>query len=472
MIDAQEARGAPMSNKILIGTIVIGLMCCPFLYSGCVKKNYSELDARTSADWVKDAVMYEVYLRSFSKEGTFKTLEARIPELKKLGVTIVSLMPIHPIGELNRKGSLGSPYAVKDFYAVNPEYGTLYDFQSLVNALHRQGLKIVIDLVANYAAWDSQLLMEHPDWFQHNEEGAIVSPSIDLFDVAQLDYHQHEPRKYMIAVMKYWVKEFNVDGFKCTMAESIPIDFWNAARKEVDKIKPVIMISEYSQPDYHIKAFDMTFSWNIYHILSSIVNTTASVSALDDSLKFESFQFPKGSLRLRFDETHEKIESAQTFEKFSSQEAKARAVLVFMIPGVPFIYNGEEVGNNKRLNLFDKVEIDWSEGKNFRELYEQLGALRRDHPALRHGSYSTIPNSEYKTVYSFLRSFGSDSLITVMNFGKEKKVVNLKMPEGSSMMWKDQFSSIRFQAKDFSLNVTLLSLGYVVLVPETERNIR
>ena len=472
MIDAQKAKMASMGTKILIGTIVIGLLCCPFLYSGCVKKNYSELDARTSADWVKDAVMYEVYLRSFSKEGTFKTLEARIPELKKLGVTIVSLMPIHPIGELNRKGSLGSPYAVKDFFAVTPEYGTLNDFQSLVNALHRQGLKIVIDLVANYAAWDSQLLMEHPDWFQHNEEGAIVSPHIDLFDVAQLDYRQHEPRKYMIAVMKYWVKEFDVDGFQCTMAESIPIDFWNAARKEVDKIKPVIMISEHSRPDYHIKAFDLTFSWNIYHILSSIVNTTEPVSALDDSLKFEFFQFPKGSLRLRFDETHEKIESAQTFEKFSSQEAKAIAVLVFMIPGVPFIYNGEEVGNNKRLSLFDKVEIDWSKGKDFRKLYEQLGALRRDHPALRHGSYSSIPNSEYKTVYSFLRSSGSDSLITVMNFGKEKKAVNLKMPEGSSMMWKDQFSSIRFQAKIFSLNITLLPLGYVVLAPETERNIR
>jgi glycosidase len=333
-------------------------------------------------------------------------------------------------------------------------------------------LKIVIDLVENYAAWDSQLLMEHPDWFQHNEEGAIVSPHIDLFDVAQLDYHQHEPRKYMIAVMKYWVKEFDVDGFKCNMAESIPIDFWNTARKEVEKIKPVIMISEHSQPEYHIKAFDLTYSWNIYHILSSIANNTASVSALDDSLKSESFQFPRGSLRLRFDETHEKIESAQTCERFSPQEAKAIAVLVFMIPGVPFICNGEEVGNNKRLNLFDKVEIDWSNGKDFRELYEQLGNLRRDHRALRHGSFSSIPNSECKTVYSFLRSSGRDSLITVMNFGNEKKVINLKMPTGSSIVWKDQFSSIRFQAKNLSLNITLRPLDYVVLAPETERNIQ
>jgi cyclomaltodextrinase / maltogenic alpha-amylase / neopullulanase len=219
-----------MSNKILIGSVVIVLLFCPFLYSGCVKKNYSALNARASADWVKEAVIYEVYLHLFSKEGTFKSLETRIPELKKLGVTIVSLMPIHPIGELNRRGSLGNPYAVKDYYAINPAYGTSSDFQSLVNALHQQGLRIVIDLAASYTAWDSQLLMEHPDWFHHDEEGAIVSPKTDLFDVAQLDYRQHETRKYIIAVMKYWVKEFNVDGFICTMAESIPIDFWNETR--------------------------------------------------------------------------------------------------------------------------------------------------------------------------------------------------------------------------------------------------
>ena len=472
MIDIQKLKMLSMNTDNLIAPVVFGLMCCLFLYSGCAEKKYSELDARTSAEWVKDAVLYEVNLRSFSKEGTLNILEARIPELKKLGATVVLLMPIHPIGEFNRKGRLGSLYAVKDFYAVNPEYGTLHDFQSLVNAFHRQGLKVVIGLVADYAAWDSQLLMEHPDWFQHNEEGAIVSPQKDLFDVAQLDYRQHEPRKYMIAVMKYWVKEFNVDGFKCTMAESIPVDFWIAARKEIEKIKPVIFISEHSQPEYHIKAFDMTFSWSISHILSSIENTTASVSALDDSLKYEYFQFPKGSLHVRSDETQNKIESAQTIEKCNPQEAKARAVLKFMIPGVPFISNGEEVGDINHLDFSDEVEIDWSKGKDIREVYERLGALRRDHLALRNGSYSSIPNSECKMVYSFLRSSGRDSLITVINFGKEKRVVNLKMPMGSSMIWNDQFSSTRFQTNDESLSITLSPCGYVVLSPETERNIQ
>ncbi len=454
-----------MSNEITISTITVSLICCLFLIFGCEKKNYSVLDARISSDWIKDAVIYEVNLHSFSKDGTFSAFEKRIPELKKIGATVISLMPIYPVGELNRRGILGNPYAVKDFYAINPAFGTSNDLHSLVNSLHRQGLKIVIDLAANYAAWDSQLLMERPDWFQHDEEGAIVSPEIELSDVAQLDYNQHETKKYMIAVMKYWVKEYDIDGFKCTAAESIPIDFWNIARKELDRIKTVMMISGSSKPEYHIKAFDLTNSWNIYDILLSIMNQTLSASVLDDSLKYEFLQFPKGSLHLRFDETHRETGSAQAFNKLSPQEAKIKTVLKFMIPGVPLIHNGEEVGNIKHLNLYDKVEIDWLSGEDFTKLFKQLSALRRDHPAIRNGSYFSISNSEDETVCSFLRSSGEDSLITVINFGNEKKAIKLKMPAGLSLAWKEQFSGIRFQAVDSYLNLTLLPMSYAILTP-------
>ena len=183
-----------MNKRFLINATVIVFVCSSISYFGCTKKKYNDLNARLSADWVKSAIIYEVDLRSFSNGGTFKALEAQIPELKKLGITVVSLMPIHPIGELNRRGKLGSPDAVKDFYAVNSEFGTLEDFKSLVNSTHQQGLKIIINLVANQAAWDSQLLMEHPDWFVHNEEGAIVAPNSEWSDVAQIDYNQHELR--------------------------------------------------------------------------------------------------------------------------------------------------------------------------------------------------------------------------------------------------------------------------------------
>ncbi len=462
-----------MLDRFLIIAIVAAFICCCSSYFGCTNKNHSDADARISADWVKDAVIYEVYLRSFSKEGTFKALEARISELQKLGINIILLMPIHPIGELNRRGTLGSPFAVKDFYAVNAEYGTLDDFTSLVNTVHRQGMKIIIGLVANQAAWDSQLLMEHPDWFVHNEEGAIISPHPELIDVAKLDYNQHEPRKYMVTMMKYWVKELGVDGFKCYGAESIPTDFWNVARKELDKIKPVVMISDGALPEYHLTAFDVTSSWNVYSILTNMMSDHTPVLALNDSLKNELYKFPKGSLHLRFITSYNmNVEDIPAVDKFGPQGAKAIAVLMFTIPGVPLIYNGEETGNRKLLDLFHKVEMGSTRGLNYYELYEQLSGFRRNHPALRNGSYMHMTNSESANVFSFVRSSGTDSVIVIINFAKEKKEINLQIPAGLSMMWKDQFSGVNYQAKDSYLNVTLLPLGYLILVPTTEREVQ
>jgi cyclomaltodextrinase / maltogenic alpha-amylase / neopullulanase len=458
-----------MSDKVFKCAIAVSSIFFALFFIGCANKNYYEMDARVSADWVRNAVIYDVNLHSLSEEGTFNGLEKRIPELKKIGVTVVSLKPIYPVGELNRRGTLGNPYAVKDYYAINPVFGTLNDFKSLVNNLHQQGLRIIIDLAAGYTAWDSQLLMEHPDWFKHDEEGAIISPEIDMPDVAQLDYNQHEPKKYMMAVMKYWVKEFDVDGFNCTAAEFVPIEFWNIARNELDKLKPLMMISDLPKPEYHVKAFDLTFSWDIHQIITSVVNGTSYASAFDDSLKYEYSKFPKGSLHVRFNKIYDKFESVRILEKYNSEEAKIIAVLKFMISGVPLIYNGEEAGNSKYLSLYDKVEIDWSSGKDFTELYNQLGTLRCNHPALTDGSYLSISNSEYKTVYSFLRSSGKDSLITVINFSNENKEIKLKMPAGSSLEWRDQFSGAQFQTRNLSLNLTLPTLSYAVLAPEFER---
>jgi 1,4-alpha-glucan branching enzyme len=208
----------------------------------------------------------------------------------------------------------------------------------------------------------------------------------------------------------------------------------------------------------------------VYDVFANIINGRIYVSALDDSLKNESYKFPKGSLHVRATVSHEKnIENTQTVEKFTQQGTKAMAVLAFTIPGVPIIYNGEEVGNSRYLNLFDKVDIDWSNGQDFRELYEQLGVLRHNHPALQHGFYTFLQNTKSTKVYSFFRSSGMDSVLTVINFAEKKNDVDLQMPAGSSIVWKDIFSGVSFHKKDSCLNVGLLPLGYMVLVPETER---
>jgi glycosidase len=277
----------------------------------------------------------------------------------------------------------------------------------------------------------------------------------------------------MIAMMKYWIKEIDIDGFRCIGAELVPTDFWNVARKEIDKIKPVLMISESALPEHHLTAFDVTYSWDIYSMLTSIIDMNTPVTAMNDSLYAEASQFPKGSLHLRFiTPCEENRDDTPAVEKFTPQGMKAATVLMFTIPGVPSIYNGEEAGYCGRLDLFNKVDIDWSKGLEERQFYERLSALRCDHPALRRGSYTLIQNTENIRLYSFFRTSGSDSVLVVINFSKEKKEANLHMPVGSSMTWKDLFSGIRFQTEDEHISVTIVPWGSLVLVPVTEREIR
>jgi cyclomaltodextrinase / maltogenic alpha-amylase / neopullulanase len=431
-----------------------------------LRTKFSAMKAKKSAEWVKDAVIYEVYLRSFSKDGTLKALEARIPELKKLGVTVVWLMPIHPTGIEGRKGSLGSPYSVRDYYAINPEFGTLNDFKALVSTVHQQGMKIIIDLVANHTAWDNPMLKEHPEWYTHDKSGKIISPNPDWADVADLNYDQTSLRNYMIRMMKYWVRDIGIDGFRCDVAELVPTDFWEAAVKELDAIKPVMLLSEGTLPEHHVKAFDLTYSWNMYDVLEKVIGGSTPATIFDNLLKTESYHFPQGSLRMRFNTNHDKNAfDGPAVEKFTPQGAKATAVLAFTYPGVPLIYNGEEVGNNKRLNLFQKVDIDWSNGKDFRELYETLSSLRREHPALRQGTYTSVPNSANANVYSFIRAKGEDTVFVVINFCSSTVNVNLKLPATLKNRWKELFTNKNVLMTNGQVELQLSPLGFVVLCP-------
>lgn len=426
---------------------------------------FADLSARPSEEWVKDAVIYEVYLRSFSKEGTFKALERRLPELKELGVTVLWLMPIHPVGELNRKGTLGSPYAVQDFYEVNPAFGTKDDFRSLVRTVHANGMKIIIDLVANHTAWDAKLMMEHPDWYTTNRQGAIVSPNSDWHDVADLNYNHHELRKYMIEMMRYWVKEFDIDGYRCDVAEMVPTDFWERARKELDKIKPVMMLSEGTLPEHHVEAFDLTYSWNFYDVLDKVIHGSTPVKVFDDILLNEARQFPQGSLRMRFNTNHDKNAwDAPAAVKFTPQGAKATALLAFTFPGVPLIYNGEEVGNDKKLDLFEKVEIDWSKNKEFREFYAKIGSLRHAHPALRRGTYRSISHTAGPKVLVFSRHTDDDHVLIVVNFAREPKSVTIDIPDEMRLPVREYFSNSDVGLGGRQLTLDLKALDYKVLL--------
>ncbi len=382
-----------------------------------------------SAGWVRDAVIYSVYLRSFSPEGTFAGLEKRIPRLRDLGVTVLWLLPVHPVGEKNRKGTLGSPYSVRDYEAVNPEFGTMEEFRHLVHTVHRNGMKIILDLVADHTSWDNQLITLHPEWYKKDSAGRIVSPNPGWSDVAALDYSQPGLRRWMIAMMRSWVKDAGIDGFRCDVAELVPTDFWDDARKELDRIKPVMMLSEGSLPEHHAKAFDITYSWNIYDALDPLLKGERPVALLDQILRNEELQFPAGALRMRFLTNHDKnFWDAPAVEKFGADGLKLAAVLVATMPGVPMLYMGEEVANNRRLSLFEKVAVDWTRPHEMEEVYRTLFRLRAAHKALSRGATVRIPSSDDQEVYAFLRSAGSDRILVVLNFSADARSASLLLP--------------------------------------------
>lgn len=394
-----------------------------------LKSPYFGKPALKSAGWVKDACMYSVYLRSFSREGNFAELEKRIPELKELGITVLWLMPIHPVGVKNRKGTLGSPYAVQDYYGINPEFGTIKDFKRLLATVHKHGMKLIIDLVANHTSWDSKLIIEHPDWFTKDEKGNIIPPNADWTDVADLDFSKSGLRTYMIDMMKWWVKDVGIDGFRCDVAEMVPTDFWNDARKVLNKIKPVMMLSEGSIPEHHARAFDLTYSWNIYDVLDVLLKGKRPVALLDEIFKNEYLQFPVGSLRMRFTTNHDKNAwESPAVTRLGLEGLKLATVLINTIPGVPMIYTGEEVANDKKLDLFEKVDIDWNRSREVGDIYKKLFHLRKKNKALARGKMIRLTTQYDKDVFAFARVSGKDRIVVVLNFSDEPRFTGVNVP--------------------------------------------
>jgi glycosidase len=428
-----------------------------------LRSAYSLKPAVRSAEWVRDAVLYSVYLRSFSTEGTFAGLEKRLPELKKLGATVLWLMPIHPIGSKHRKGTLGSPYAVQDYYGINPEFGSMADFKHLLAAAHKQSFRLIIDLVANHTSWDSKLITTHPEWFTKDSTGAIVPPNADWTDVADLDYSKAGLRKYMTDMMVWWVKDVGIDGFRCDVAELVPTDFWEEARTALNAVKPVMMLSEGSLPEHHLKAFDLTYSWNIYDALDPLIQRKRPVVLIDQILKNEQLQFPAGSLRMRFTTNHDKNAwDSPAVLRYGPDGLKLSTVLVNTIPGVPMIYTGEEVSNDKKLSLFEKVTVDWTRPREVGKLYQRLFRLRREHPCLVRGEMIRVTTNIDDAVYAFWRVAGDDRVLVVLNFGAESKRVALVSGVGAGE-YREAFSGAVVDLSG-AAEATLGPFGYAVFV--------
>lgn len=381
-------------------------------------RNVSNESARPTRDWVRDGVTYEIYPRAFSAEGNFNGITARLDDLKDLGVTILWLMPIHPIGQEKKKGTIGSPYAVRDYYAINPDYGTKEDFLRLITEAHRRGMKVIIDIVANHTSWDS-VMMKNPDFYERDANGRITYPH-DWSDVAELNYGNPQLRRYMIDMLKYWIREFDLDGFRCDVAEEVPTDFWEAARAELEAIKPdIVMLAEGHKAELLVKAFDYDYSWPLHSALTNVLQGRGQASDLRLEWGKEFRSWPRGSLHMRFSDNHDE---RRAIARFGERGALAASAMVFTLDGVPLIYNGMEVGDTTESGapaLFERLPIFWPIAERrpeFPRFYKQMTALRRSSNALRRGSLEWLRNSDESRVLSYRRRTPDDDVVVAINF--------------------------------------------------------
>jgi cyclomaltodextrinase / maltogenic alpha-amylase / neopullulanase len=380
-------------------------------------------------NWAKNATIYEVNVRQFTPEGTFKALEAHLPRLKKMGVDILWLMPINPIGKLNRKGSLGSYYAVQDYTELNPEFGTKDDFKSFVFNAHEQGLKVIVDWVANHTSPDSKWINEgHKDYYTLDSIGN-VQPTLgtDWWDVADLNYDSDEMRFEMIEAMKYWVQVFNIDGYRCDVADWVPLDFWNKVRIELDAIKPVFMLAEAENPAHHYEAFDMSYGWTFHHLLNDIAKGKGNLDSLRAYITKENAKFPSAAFRMQFTSNHDE-NSWNGSEKERMGEARfALAVLAATFEGMPLVYNGQEAGLEKRLRFFDKDTINWS-NLELSRFYEKLLKLHQSNEALWAGDFGAkvkiLSPEKEKNVLVFTREKNGKKVLVVINMSRTKQKIN------------------------------------------------
>ena len=381
-------------------------------------------------EWSKNAAVYQINIRQFTAQGTFSAAAEQLNRLKDLGVKILWLMPVQPIGELNRKGTLGSPYSVRDYYGVNSEFGTADDLKAFIAKAHQLGLYVILDWVANHTAWDNVLVKQHPEWYLRDWKGDFrPTPWWDWDDIIELDYSNSDLRRYMTGAMKYWVQEFGVDGFRCDVAGFVPLDFWEQARKELDSIKPVFMLAEFEGRDFHAKAFDMTYGWTWHQALHDIVIGHADVNKLRVYYSWNEKYYPQNIMRMLGVSNHDQNAWEGTeFEMFGDALHAAMALSV-VGEGMPMIYNGQEAGNDRRLAFFERDPIIWREHENGK-LYKKLLALKRDNTALWNADWGArmlpVHNNQPAQILSFVRQNTKDKVFAVFNFSDTPQHVSFK----------------------------------------------
>ena len=382
---------------------------------------------------LRNQMMYQVFVRNFSAEGTFKKVEEQLERIKALGTDVIWLMPIHPIGKDKRKGSLGSPYAISDYRAVNPEFGTLDDFKSLVNSIHKRGMKCIIDVVYNHTSPDSVLSREHPEWFYHKNDGSFGNRVGDWTDIIDLDYSNKELWRYQIDTLKMWAEI--VDGFRCDVAPLIPIEFWEEARREVAEVRTdAIWLSESVEPDFIVymrsqgltalsdseiyRAFDISYEYDCYGAFRNYIYGSGSLKEYADAVNRQEYTFPDNYVKLRFLENHD--QSRARFLIPDEAALKSWTAFMFFQKGMALVYNGQECAAAHYPTLFDKDGVDWDDPENIdlSGFISKLAQIKKD-TVFTDSVYSRSPGESYERLLEhFCRMFPNTDIKQIKKFIK------------------------------------------------------
>ncbi len=500
-----------MRSKFIIQTIFLSVILISCGQEGRVKQHKQEKQYAVSTSvehpaWSKNAVIYEVNIRQYSEEGTFKVFAEHLPRLQKLGVDILWLMPVYPIGELNRKATqtilvdeikdpderkqyLGSYYSTKDYLSVNPEFGTMEDFRSLVDEIHELGMYVILDIAVNHTAWDhawvkthpeyytkidtgntpwnSEWMKQHPDFFERLKNLGMTYPvdpdETDWWDTADLNYDNHGLRDEMKNIFKYWVSETGVDGYRCDVAGLVPCDFWNEIRASLDSIKPVFMLAEDEENTCLLKmAFDMNYAWEFHHLLNDVAKGDKTVRDLKDYIIKQDSTYDPEIYRMNFITNHDENSWNGTEFERMGDAVEVMALLTFTVPGMPLIYTGQETGLMKRLEFFKKDMVEWKESK-WEKIYQSVIHLKKSNQVLWNGSaggaMQIMDIEGEENIFAFARSNDKEELLVITNLSDT--IANFQLPDDYT--GKNYYDALTKQKFNPEQSLTLDSFGYLVL---------
>ena len=398
------------------------------------------IDSFKQVSWANTASIYEVNIRQYTAEGTFKAFEKHLPRIKEMGIDIIWLMPITPISQVNKKGSLGSYYACSSYTKINPEFGSSNDFKDLVDAAHALGMKVIIDWVANHTGCHHEWMQANPSWFTQDAAGNFTERN-GWDDVVDLNFDNPSMRIALIDAMEFWVNQFNIDGFRCDMAHLVPLDFWIEARTNLEKIKILYWLAETEDIAYH-QVFDTSYAWDWMHASKKVGKELDGMQEVYNVLH-QYAQYPKGAYKLFFTSNHDENSwNGTEYEKYGIA-AKAWAVFSATWYGQPLIYSGQELPNTKRLAFFDKDQIEWTtELPRLHQFYKTLLTARKAYPVLQSSNVFNLPTEG--AVMAYLKQDQGQTALVVLNFSADRQHLHVAH-EAFSGRFTNLFSGLSFE---------------------------